>query len=67
LDCADKLCPGSIYNIKNHDLITLANKYLPYDITKEYIKEKYCNDDVIMTAPMKMIPFILNNNKYIFA
>lgn len=65
LDCADCLCPGSIHNIKNHDLITLANKYLPYNITKEYIKEKYCNDDVIMTAPMKMIPFILNNNKYI--
>lgn len=67
LHCEDCLCPGSIYNIKNHDLIALANKYLPYVITKEYIKEKYCNDDAIMTAPMKMIPFILNNKKYIFA
>ena len=65
LHCAECLCPGSIHNIKNHDLITLANKYLPYVITKEYIKEKYCNDDAIMTAPMKMIPFILNNKKYI--
>lgn len=59
--------PGTICNLKNSgEFIALLNTYLPYDVTNDYIREKYCNDNTIMTAPMKVIPFIFDNQKWIF-
>lgn len=58
--------PGCIYNYVDFDkYLIFLNKYLPNDVTGDYIRKTY-SDEVSASAPMKVIPFILDGFKCCF-